>query len=48
MDASVLQDVNTCSKGENRVCGQDGFTDDELNKSAQLSLLQDFPEAPID
>lgn len=43
MDVPVLQDVHTCSKGKNRVCGQDGFTDDELNKSAQLSALQDFP-----
>lgn len=40
---SVLQDVHTCSEGKNRVCGQDGFTDDELNKSAQLSARQDFP-----
>ena len=43
MDASVLPDVHTCSKGKKRVCGQGGFTDDELNKSAQLSALQDFP-----
>lgn len=36
---SVLQDESKCPKEKYRVCCQDGCTDVEVNKEAQLSVL---------